>query len=211
MKSSLRIGVLASGRGSNLQAIIDSIESGQLHANLSMVISNKEGSGALARARKHRLLSEFVDPKLVRDDPDPRQGYDRIVLEVLQKAEVDLVLLSGYMKIVTPVLLRAYPWRIMNIHPSLLPSFPGLQAQKQALDAGVKVSGCTVHFVTEGVDEGPIILQSAVPVLEDDTEDSLAHRILQEEHVLFSKAIQLFAEKRLRVEGRTVKILATKH
>ncbi|MEC4672557.1 MAG: phosphoribosylglycinamide formyltransferase [Nitrospirota bacterium] len=205
--AALRIGVLASGRGSNLQAIIDAIESGTLDATIAVIVSNKEQSGALERAGRHGIEGVFVDPKLVREDPDPRQAYDRQILEVLQQADVQLVLLAGYMKIVTPLLIQAYQWRMMNIHPSLLPSFPGLHAQKQALEAGVKVSGCTVHFVTEGVDEGPIILQAAVPVLEDDSEESLADRILEQEHQLYPRAVQLFREGRLRVEGQVARIL----
>ncbi len=204
--ASLRIGVLASGRGSNLQAIIDAIESGTLDATITVIVSNKELSGALERAKRHGIEGAFVDPKLVRDDPDSRETYDRQILGVLQQADVHLVLLAGYMKIVTPLLIQAYQWRMMNIHPSLLPSFPGLHAQKQALEAGVKVSGCTVHFVTEGVDEGPIILQAAVPVLENDSEESLAGRILEQEHQIYPRAVQFFGEGRLRVDGQVVRI-----
>ena len=205
--ASLRVGVLASGRGSNLQAIIDAIEGGSLDATIAVVVSNKEQSGALERARQHGIEAIYMDPKLVQNNPDARQAYDRQILGVLQSADVQLVLLAGYMKIVTPLLIQAYRWRMMNIHPSLLPSFPGLHAQRQALEAGVKVSGCTVHFVTEGVDEGPIILQSAVPVLEDDTEDSLSARILEQEHLLFPRAVQLFGQRLLSVEGRVARIL----
>ena len=138
--------------------------------------------------------------------PDSREAYDRAVLEVLRKHDVELVVLAGYMKIVTRVLIDAYPNRIMNIHPSLLPSFPGLKAQQQALDWGVKVSGCTVHFVTEGVDTGPIIRQAVVPIQENDTAETLEARILAEEHRIYSEAIQLFADGRLSVEGRRVRI-----
>lgn len=205
--SSLRIGVLASGRGSNLQAIIDAIQGSMLDATIVVIVSNKEQSGALERARVHGIPGVFVDPTFVRDDPDPRQAYDRKILEVLTTSDAQLVILAGYMKIVTPLLIQAYEWRMINIHPSLLPSFPGLHAQKQALEAGVKVSGCTVHFVTEGVDEGPIILQAAVSVQEDDTEVSLADRILEQEHQLYPRAVQLFAEGRLQVAGRVTRIL----
>ena len=198
----IRLGVLASGRGSNLQAIIDAIEKGTLDAVVAVVISNKMEAPALERARKHGAPAVFLDPKAA----PGREDYDRNILEQLRVYNVALVVLAGYMKIVTSVLLEAYDERMMNIHPSLLPAFPGLAAQKQALDWGVKVSGCTVHFVTEGVDAGPIIRQAAVPVLETDTEESLAARILVEEHRIYPEAIQLFAQGRLTVEGRMVRI-----
>ncbi len=198
----LRLAVLASGRGSNLQAIIDAIENGKLNAALAVVISNKPEAAALARAHKHGAPAVFLDPKATPD----REAYDAIILEHLRKYNVGLVALAGYMKIVTRVLIDAYPNRIMNIHPSLLPSFPGLKAQQQALDWGVKVSGCTVHFVTEGVDAGPIIRQATVPVLEGDTAESLETRILIEEHRIYTEAIRLFADGHLTVEGRHVSI-----
>jgi phosphoribosylglycinamide formyltransferase-1 len=201
-KRGIRLGVLASGRGSNLQAIIDAIEKGTLDAVLAVVISNKMEAPALERARKHGAPAVFLDPKAA----PGREDYDRNILEQLRVYNVQLVALAGYMKIVTSVLLEAYADRIMNIHPSLLPAFPGLGAQKQALDWGAKVSGCTVHFVTEGVDAGPIIRQAAVPVLETDTEETLATRILVEEHRIYPEAIQLFAQSRLTVEGRMVRI-----
>jgi phosphoribosylglycinamide formyltransferase-1 len=147
-----------------------------------------------------------LDPKTTAD----REAYDRVILEQLRRYDVELVALAGYMKIVTSVLVEAYANRMMNIHPSLLPAFPGLAAQKQALDWGVKVSGCTVHFVTEGVDAGPIIRQAALPILEEDTEETLAARILVEEHRIYPQALQLFAEKRLTVEGRKVRIRENK-
>jgi phosphoribosylglycinamide formyltransferase-1 len=198
----IRVGVLASGRGSNLQAIIDAIEKGTLDAVLGVVISNKMDAPALERARNHGAPAVFLDPKAA----SSREDYDRDILEQLRVYNVALVVLAGYMKIVTSVLLEAYTERMMNIHPSLLPAFPGLAPHKQALDWGVKVSGCTVHFVTEGVDAGPIIRQAAVPVLEMDTEETLAARILVEEHRIYPEAIQLFAQGRLRVEGRQVRI-----
>ena len=198
----IRLGVLASGRGSNLQAIIDAIEKGTLDAVLAVVISNKMEAPALERARKHGAPAVFLDPKA----SPGREDYDRTILEQLRLYNVALVVLAGYMKIVTSVLLDAFAERMMNIHPSLLPAFPGLAPQKQALDWGVKVSGCTVHFVTEGVDAGPIIRQAAVPVLEMDTEESLDARILVEEHRIYPEAIQLFAQGRLSVEGRRVRI-----
>jgi phosphoribosylglycinamide formyltransferase-1 len=202
----LRLGVLASGRGSNLQAIIDAIEAGSLPARIAVVISNKRDAQALERARKHGAPDVFLDPKPFAGRPDGREAYDHAILDALRKYEVELVLLAGYMKIVTPVLIAAYENRMMNIHPSLLPAFPGLEAQKKALEWGVKIAGCTVHFVTEGVDEGPIIIQAAVPVLDGDTPDALAARILEQEHRIYPRAVQLFAEGRLHVEGRRVRV-----
>lgn len=204
---SLRLGVLASGRGSNLQALIDAIDAKTLDATIAVVVSNKPDAMALERAQRHALKGIFLDPKSVAGEAQPRKAYDQKILEVLKAHDVQLVLLAGYMKIVTSVLIDAYQWHMMNIHPSLLPSFPGLNAQTQALDAGVKISGCTVHFVTEGVDEGPIILQTGVPVNEDDTVDILSARILEQEHVLYPHAVQLFAERRLCVEDKKVRIL----
>ncbi len=204
--SVLRLGVLVSGRGSNLQAIINEIEAGTLKAEIAVVISNKHGVPALDRAERHGLNAVFLDPKAVADTLDPRQAYDQILLETLQRHQVQLVVLAGYMKIITSILIDSYESRIMNIHPSLLPSFPGLHAQRQALHHGVKVAGCTVHFVTEGMDTGPIILQQTVPVEEGDTEEDLSERILKVEHDLFPRAIRLFAEGRLRVTGRTVRL-----
>ncbi len=206
----LRVAVLASGRGSNLQAIIDAIEAGQVQAQIVCVISNKKDVGALERARKHGLKDLFVDPKPFAGRSDSREAYDRALLEHLQQHEIELVLLAGYMKIVTAVLVNAYANRMMNIHPSLLPSFPGLDVQKKAIDWGCKLAGCTVHFVTEGVDEGPIIIQAAVPILNDDTPETLAARILIQEHKIYPRAVQLFAEGRLKVEGRRVFIDAGK-
>jgi len=204
--SPLRVAVLASGRGSNLQAIIDAIEGGQVQAQIVAVISNKKDAVALQRARAHGLPDLFVDPKPFAGRPDSREAYDGALLEILQQRNVELVLLAGYMKIVTAVLVNAFASRMMNIHPSLLPSFPGLEVQKKAIDWGCKLSGCTVHFVTEGVDEGPIILQGAVPVLDGDTPETLAARILEQEHKIYPRAVQLFAEGRLKVDGRRVLI-----
>ena len=202
----VRIGVLASGRGSNLQAIIDAIEAGTLDARVVLVLSNKKDAAALERARKHGLADVFLDPKPFAGQSDSREAYDRAVLDVLRKHDVELVLLAGYMKIVTPVLVKAYENRMMNIHPSLLPSFPGLDVQRKAIEHGVKLSGCTVHFVTDGVDEGPIIVQAAVPIVEGDTPETLAARILVEEHKIYPQAVQLFAEGRLIVSGRIVHV-----
>lgn len=200
----LRVAVLASGRGSNLQAVIDGIEAGQVQAQIVAVISNKKDAVALERARKHGLKDLFVDPKPFAGKPDSREAYDRALLEILQQHGVELVLLAGYMKIVTAVLVNAYADRMMNIHPSLLPSFPGLEVQKKAIEWGCKLAGCTVHFVTEGVDEGPIIIQAAVPILDTDTSETLSARILVQEHNIYPRAVQLFAEGRLRVDGRRV-------
>ena len=200
----LRVAVLASGRGSNLQAVIDAIESRTVQANIVTVISNKKEAPALERARRHGLSTLFVDPTPYTGRPDSREAYDHELLDVLRQHDVELVLLAGYMKIVTTVLVEAFVNRMMNIHPSLLPSFPGLNVQKKAIEWGCKLAGCTVHFVTEGVDDGPIILQAAVPILDDDTPDTLTDRILEQEHKIYPRAVQLFAEGRLRVEGRRV-------
>jgi phosphoribosylglycinamide formyltransferase-1 len=201
-KAKKRLGILISGSGTNLQAIIDRSESGDLHAEVVCVISNKAEAFGLERARKHGIAAIHLDHRSC----SGRGEYDAALVTTLQELHVDLVILAGFMRIVTPVLLDAFPNRVMNIHPALLPSFPGLDAQKQALDYGAKLSGCTVHFVDAGTDTGPIILQSAVPVLEDDTVASLSERIHHEEHKLYPAAIQLFAEGRLKVEGRRVLI-----
>lgn len=202
--------MLASGRGSNLQAVIDAIEAGTVQAKIVAVISNKKEAPALERARRHGLSALFVDPNPYAGRPDSREAYDRELLDALRRHAVGLVLLAGYMKIVTRVLVEAFANRMMNIHPSLLPSFPGLDVQKKAIEWGCKLAGCTAHFVTEGVDEGPIILQAAVPILDDDTPETLAARILEQEHKIYPRAVQLFAERRLRVEGRRVFIEAGK-
>lgn len=203
MKSDLlktRLGVLISGSGTNLQAIIDSSERGDLPAEVVCVISNKADAFGLERARKHGIAAIHLDHRSF----SGRNEYDSALVNTLQEFNVDLVILAGFMRIVTPVLLDAFPNRVMNIHPALLPSFPGLDAQKQAIEYGAKLSGCTVHFVDAGTDTGPIILQTAVPILEDDTDESLAERIHHEEHKLYPAAIQLFAEGRLKVDGRRV-------
>ena len=202
----LKLGVLASGRGSNLQAIIDAIERRSLDATIEVIISNKPEAMALQRAKDHNLKGMFLDPQSVREEDNPKIAYDKKILTVLQEHQVELVILAGYMKIVTPLLIQAFPNRMMNIHPSLLPAFPGLHVQEKALKWGAKVSGCTVHFVSEGVDEGPIILQAAVSILEADTAETLAVRILEQEHKILPQAIQLFAEQRLTVVGRQVHI-----
>lgn len=204
MDTSLKIGVLASGSGTNLQSIIDNIEKRKLPAEISCVLSNNAAAFALERAKQHGIPSLHIDH---RNFPN-RDAYDAALVENLRRYEVDLVVLAGFMRIITPVLLAAFPSAVMNIHPALLPAFPGLHAQQQALDYGVKVTGCSVHFVDAGTDTGPIILQAAVPVMEADTETSLSARILIEEHRIYSEAIRLFAEGRLKVEGRKVVIAA---
>lgn len=199
-KTKLRVGVLASGRGSNLQAIIDASEAGTIEARVAIVISNVADARALALARQHEIEAICVDPR-----PHPsNEAFDATVIDLLRKREVDLVCLAGFMRLLSPHFIREYRYKIMNIHPALLPAFPGLHAQRQALRYGAKVSGCTVHFVDEGVDTGPIIIQAVVPVLDDDTEESLSARILTCEHQVYPRAIQLFAQRRLEIRDRRV-------
>jgi phosphoribosylglycinamide formyltransferase-1 len=205
---SLALGVLISGRGSNLSAILDAIEFGRLDATVKVVASNKANAAGLERAKERGIHTEYLDPKSFARESNPREAYDSAMGALLHQHGVECVALAGYMRIVTPVLIRMFPSKILNIHPSLLPSFPGLDAQRQALDWGAKVSGCTVHLVTEGIDEGPIILQAAVPVLEEDTVESLSARTLEQEHGLYPRAIQLMAQKRLTLEGRKIRILS---
>lgn len=199
----IRIAVLVSGRGSNLQAIIDSIENGNLHVQISIVISDIADAYALVRAKKHGINAIHIDPKKF----DLKESYETEILGVLDSHNVQLVLLAGYMKILGKPLLNAYKNRIVNIHPALLPAFPGLHAQEQAFKHGVKVAGCTVHFVDEELDGGPIILQKCVEVKEDDTAQTLSERILEQEHKIYPEAIKLFAENKLRIDGRKVKII----
>ena len=201
-KNNLKIAVLVSGNGTNLQALINAIEAGDVTAEIACVISNNATAYALERATRHGIRHQYIDHKLF----SGRAAYDARLVEVLKSYAVNLVILAGFMRIITPVLIDAFPHAIMNIHPALLPSFPGLHAQRQAIEYGVKVTGCTVHFVDSGTDTGPIILQSAVPVLVDDDEASLSARIQVEEHLLYPKAIRLFAEGCLKVEGRRVTV-----
>ncbi|MZP30500.1 phosphoribosylglycinamide formyltransferase [Heliobacterium undosum] len=196
----LKLGVLASGRGSNLQAVLDAIDAGRLDAQVVMVLSNRQDALALERAASRGIPSIYLPPS----DYPQRPDYDRKLAELLKSAGADALLLAGYMRLITTELLEAFPGRIINIHPALLPAFPGLHAQRQAIDHGVRFSGCTVHFVDEGLDSGPIILQAVVPVLIDDNEDTLAARILKEEHRILPEALQRMAEGRLRIEGRRV-------
>lgn len=195
-----RLVVMASGRGSNLQAIIDAIEAGRLTAEIVLVLSDRPDAQALERARRHGIPAEAIDYRQVGD----KAAYYQMVQERLDEIQPDLIVLAGYMRILPPDFVQRYPWRIVNIHPSLLPAFPGLNAQRKALAYGVKVAGCTVHFVDEGMDSGPIIAQAAVPVYEDDTEESLAARILAEEHRLFPEAIAQVLAGKFTVQGRRV-------
>jgi phosphoribosylglycinamide formyltransferase-1 len=198
----LKVGVLVSGSGTNLQAMIDQIEAATLAARVVCVISNKADAFALERARRHGIPALHLDHRLF----SGREAYDAALVAALREHGAELVVLAGFMRIVTPVLLEAFPQAVMNIHPALLPAFPGLHAQRQALEHGAKVTGCTVHFVDSGTDTGPIILQAPVPILEGDTAETLSQRISQEEHRLYPAAVQLYAEGRLTVEGRRVKI-----
>lgn len=199
----IKLGVLCSGRGTDLQSIIDAIADGKLDAQISIVLTDKPNVMALERAARAGIKNECIDRKSFAD----QLSFEAKLLNELRAAEVDLVILAGFMRILSPTFVRAYKERIMNIHPSLLPSFPGAHAHRDVLAYGVKISGCTVHFVDEGTDSGPIIMQAAVPVAEDDDEETLAARVLEQEHIIYPKAIQLYAQGRLRIEGRHVKIL----
>lgn len=198
----VRLGVLASGRGSNFQSIIDEIDAGRLKAQVALLVVDNPAAYAIERAKKHGIEHLCLRPT----DYAGKDAFFSAIADELRRRSVELVILAGFMRIVRKPLIDAFPNRIMNIHPALLPSFPGLHGQKQAADYGVKVSGCTVHFVDEGMDTGPIIIQAAVPVSPDDTEESLSERILRMEHKIYPEAIRLYAEGRLRVEGRIVKI-----
>ena len=199
----LTLGVLASGRGSNLQAILEACARPGFPARVAVVISDRERAAALERARAAGVEAVWVNPK----DFGDREAFDRALVHELQGRGVGLVCQAGFMRILSPVYVRAFAGRALNVHPSLLPAFPGLHAQRQALDYGARVSGATVHFVEESVDTGPIVLQAAVPVEVSDTEESLAARILEQEHRIYPEAIRLFAEGRLRIQGRRVMVL----
>jgi len=199
----LRLGVLASGRGSNLQAIIDASEQGKLDAEVVVVISDVSDAYAFERARKHDIPGFHINPKVFKS----KKEYEHAIVTKLREHDIKLVLLAGYMRLVTNVLIEAFDGNIMNIHPALLPSFKGLHAQQQALEYGVRYSGCSVHFVTVDVDGGPVILQAVVPVFDNDTEETLSARILAKEHIIYPEAIQIFAEGRLKREGKRVFIL----
>jgi len=196
----INIGVLASGRGTNLQAIIKAIEEGKIAGEIKVVVSDNPNAYALKRAQQYHIDTRYIHFKEFKN----REDYDKEIIKTLKEKKIELVVLAGYMRIMSPYFIRTYKNKIMNIHPALLPSFPGLHAQKQAVEYGVKVSGCTVHFVDEGIDSGPIILQKAVEVSDDDTEESLAEKILKEEHQIYPRAIQLFSEGRLFIKGRRV-------
>ncbi len=201
----LKIGVLVSGRGSNLQAIIDAVSSKKIKAEIAVVISNVPGVAALERAKKHGIKAVVIDGR----EHGDKSSYEKQVIKTLEENDVGLVCLAGYMKLLSPEFVKRFSGRIMNIHPALLPAFPGLHVQRKALEYGVKVSGCTVHFVDEDCDTGPIIIQAAVPVLDDDTEETLSARILEQEHRIYPEAVRLFAEGKLKIEGRRVKVLGT--
>lgn len=199
----LRLAVLASGRGSNFLAIKEAISQGWLNAQICLLISDQENAPALDRAREMGIEAMYINPKSF----DGRDQYEADLVKRLQSSNIDFLVLAGYMRLVGRVILSAYKDRVLNIHPALLPSFTGLHAQRQAVDYGVKYSGCTVHFVDEGMDTGPIIKQAVVPVEDNDTEDSLAERILIQEHLLYWQVLQLLAEGRVYIEGRKVHII----
>jgi phosphoribosylglycinamide formyltransferase 1 len=195
-----RIGVLLSGRGSNFEALADSVSQGRIPgAEIAVVISNREGAPGIDRADTRGIATRVIPSKGLE-----REAYDRQVVAVLNEHKVDLVCLAGYMRLISPYFVAAFPQRILNIHPSLLPSFPGLESQRQALEYGVKVAGCTVHFVDENLDAGPIVLQATVPVEDSDTEATLSARILKEEHRIYSEAVRIVLEGKYKIEGRRV-------
>jgi phosphoribosylglycinamide formyltransferase 1 len=195
-----RIGVLLSGRGSNFEALADSIAAGRIpNAEIAVVVSNREGAPGIEKAGQRRIPTRVIPSKGLE-----REAYDRQVVAVLNEHKVDLVCLAGYMRLLSPFFVASYPQRILNIHPSLLPSFPGLESQRQALEYGVKFAGCTVHFVDENLDAGPIILQATVAVRDDDTEAALSARILAEEHRIYSDAVRIVLEGKYKINGRRV-------
>jgi len=198
----INLGILVSGSGTNLQAIIDTIEAKRLDAKIKIVISNNPDAFAIERAKKYHIPT-FI----IQDSHFPsREESDKHLVEILKSHSVDLIALAGFMRLLTPTFIRAFPLKILNIHPALLPAFPGLRVQKKAVEYGVKFSGCSVHIVDEGVDTGPIVIQAVVPVHENDTEKTLAERILKEEHRIYPQAIQFFAENRVEIKDRKVMI-----
>ncbi|HLE53820.1 MAG TPA: phosphoribosylglycinamide formyltransferase [Thermoplasmata archaeon] len=199
----IRVGVLASGRGTDFQSLVDARDRGDLDVDLAVLVCNVPGAAVLERARRAGVPSAVIDHRPFGKD---REAFERDVVKVLREKRVDLVVLAGFMRLVTEHFVGEFPGRIMNIHPALLPAFPGTHGQRDAIAHGVKVSGCTIHFVDASVDGGPIILQKAVPVLDDDTEETLAARILEQEHIFLPLAVRLFAEGRLTIEGRRVQI-----
>jgi phosphoribosylglycinamide formyltransferase-1 len=195
-----RIGVLLSGRGSNFEALAESIAEGRIpNAEIALVISNREGAPGIERAARRGIPARVIPSKGLE-----REAYDKVVVAALEERKVDLVCLAGYMRLLSPHFVRAFPNRILNIHPSLLPAFPGLEAQRQALEHGAKFSGCTVHFVDENLDAGAIVMQAVVPIEDADTPETLAERILQEEHRIYSQAVRVVLEGRYKIEGRRV-------
>jgi phosphoribosylglycinamide formyltransferase 1 len=201
-----RIGVLLSGRGSNFEALAASVEAGRIpDAEIAIVLSNQENAAGVERARARGIEARAIPSKGLE-----REAYDKQIVAALQEKGVELVCLAGYMRLLSPYFVRAFPNRILNIHPSLLPAFPGLEAQRQALEHGAKVSGCTVHFVDEHLDAGPIILQAVVPIEDGDTPDTLSERILREEHRIYSEAVRIVLEGRYRIEGRRVLVNSRK-
>jgi phosphoribosylglycinamide formyltransferase-1 len=200
MARQVPIGVLISGSGTNLQAIINAIEAKRLDARIEVVLSNRADAYGLVRAKKHGIPVEVVDHKAF----PSREAFDQAVVDILRARDVELAVLAGFMRLLSPVFVGAYSNRIMNVHPALLPAFPGLHVQQKAVEHGVRFSGCTVHFVNEACDEGPVIMQAVVPVFPDDTAEALAARILEQEHRIYPRAIQLYSEGRLRIEGRKV-------
>jgi phosphoribosylglycinamide formyltransferase-1 len=193
----VRLGILISGRGSNFEAIANSIARRKLEAEIAIVISNRADAGGLEIARDRGIPMRVIESRGME-----RETYDKLVIDELRTHEVELVCLAGFMRLLSSSFIQAFPNRVLNIHPSLLPSFPGLDAQRQALEHGVKITGCTVHVVDEFLDSGPILIQSAVPVLDTDTVESLSARVLAQEHVIYSKAIQLLVDDRVTLEGR---------
>jgi phosphoribosylglycinamide formyltransferase-1 len=195
-----RIGVLLSGRGSNFEALADSVAAGRIpEAEIALVVSNREGAAGIDRARARGLATRVIPSKGLEREP-----YDRQVVAALREANADLICLAGYMRLLSPFFVTAFPQRILNIHPSLLPSFPGLESQRQALEYGVKFAGCTVHFVDENLDAGPIVLQAVVPIEDRDTEVTLSARILQEEHRIYSEAVKIVLAGNYKIAGRRV-------
>ena len=195
-----RIGVLLSGRGSNFEALADSVAAGRIpNAEIAIVISNRENAPGIEKAQARQIPAQVIPSRGLE-----REAYDKLVIAALEEKKVDLVCLAGYMRLLSPAFVAAYRGRILNIHPSLLPAFPGLESQRQAIEHGAKFSGCTVHFVDENLDAGPIILQAAVPIRDDDTPETLSERVLKEEHRIYTEAVRIVLEGRYRMEGRRV-------
>jgi phosphoribosylglycinamide formyltransferase-1 len=198
-----RIGVLLSGRGSNFEALAESVAAGRIpNAEIALVLSNREAAPGLQKAMERKIPANAIPSKGLE-----REAYDKLVVAALKEAGVELVCLAGYMRLISPHFVSAFPNRIINVHPSLLPAFPGLESQRQAIEHGAKFSGCTVHFVDENLDAGPIILQACVPIEDDDTPDTLGERILKQEHRIYTEAVKIVLEERYRIEGRRVRVI----